>query len=84
MITDEELRNLLSEPESPRLDFKRDAPKLDNEGFRASFIKDVLAMANTPREGTAYIIYGVDLQPDGSKVWCGVHPFVDDADLQQY
>ena len=49
-----------------------------------AFIKDILSMANTPREEASYIVIGVTANPNGTKTLVGVpgdHP--DDAMLQQ-
>lgn len=82
MITGDRLRELLGLAESSTVDFKKKPHRLDNEHFKSKFIKDVLAMANTPREQTAYIITGVKLQVDGSRDLLGVTDHPDDADLQ--
>ena len=46
------------------------------------FIKDVLALANTPREDTAYIVFGVRWTPESSSVVVGLKRQFDDATLQ--
>ncbi len=89
MISESKLRELLHDnvPESSTLDFKRDLYRLDKkdgDDLRSKFIKDILSMANTPREQASYIVIGVTANPNGTKTLVGVpgdHP--DDAKLQQ-
>ena len=45
------LRQLLTRPESERLDFKREWYDLEIKRGKAEFAKDVLAMANAVSEG---------------------------------
>jgi hypothetical protein len=73
---------LIGQSEGPTLDFKFGPIRLDSDFFKAAFIKDVVCMANTPREGSSYIIIGVRCNTDGSKeIIEGIeHP--DDANLQ--
>ena len=85
MINEDKLRELLSRQESQTLDFKGEPYRFDSDDSKSKFIKDILAMANTPRDEAAYIIIGVKANADGSKELVGVdiqqHP--EDADLQQ-
>ena len=53
------LENLLSQMESSTLDFKRDQYKLESDKQKSTFLKDVICMANTPRDESAYIVIGV-------------------------
>ncbi|MBN1964613.1 MAG: ATP-binding protein [Anaerolineae bacterium] len=78
------LRELLAENEGTVLDFKAAPYHFDDERSTSKFIKDILAMANTPRDEPAYIIVGVAYNPDGSRDLLGVEPgsHLDDADLQ--
>jgi len=75
---------LLTRSEGKDLDFKSVPIITNNQKDKARFIKNLICMANTPREGSAYIISGVVCKQDGSKEIIGVpesaHP--DDADLQ--
>lgn len=75
-------RELLKQSESEILDFKAEPHRIDIERDKSKFIKDILAMANTPREGCAYIIIGVKKHKDGSFDLLGVTEHTDDADLQ--
>ena len=75
--------SLLNKPsEDTTVDFKSKIPRLDNDHFKAKFIKDILSLANTPREGSAYILWGVKARQDGQKTILGVVDPPDDADLQ--
>jgi len=65
------------------IDFKSKAYHLHNEHYKASFTKDIICMANTPRNGSAYIIIGVYQKPDGMKEIVGVTEHPDDASLQE-
>ena len=82
MINETILRELLKRSENRTIDFKSEPPRLDNDHFNSEFIKDILAMANTPRDEVAYIVIGVKLHQDGSKEYRGVNTHPDDADLQ--
>ncbi len=73
---------LLHQRESAILEFKSRAYDLSNVREKASLIKDVVAMANTPRTETAHIILGVSKQLDGTFSQEGLDRFFDDADYQ--
>jgi predicted HTH transcriptional regulator len=78
MTTDEFLR-LIARQEGETLDFK--------EGYnlpeaRNAFIKDVLAMANTPREQAAHIVFGVSWTPEAGSTVVGLDRQFDDSKLQ--
>ncbi|EWS63791.1 hypothetical protein Y695_02972 [Hydrogenophaga sp. T4] len=66
-MTDVEFSGLLSRGEGETLDFKVQC--YDLKHGRGDLIKDILSMANTPRNGSAYIVLGVDWNPEtGSRV----------------
>ena len=70
------IEQLLSRMESDDLDFKRDQYKLESDREKSGFIKDIICMANTPREGSAYILVGVESH-DGrltNVVGTDIHP----------
>jgi predicted HTH transcriptional regulator len=81
-------KDLLNKCESDTLDFKAiqydfsgvDKPAQDYK--RASFVKDILCMKNTPRDESAYIVLGVKNNRDCSKELIGLTWHHDDADLQ--
>src|SRR6266536_2763306 len=82
MLSIETFEALLQRPESRDLDFKATAYDLSNEASKASLIKDILCMFNTPREGDAYIILGIKRMADGSNELWGLSAALDDADVQ--
>ncbi len=45
--------------ENETLDFKAKMYDLSYDSNKAKFIKDIISMANTPRDETSYIIIGV-------------------------
>ena len=82
MINEDKLRELLHQAEDRSIDFKAEPHRLDNDHFKSLFVKDILAMANTPREEAAYIITGIRLHDDGPREYLGVDKHPDDSDLQ--
>ena len=84
MISEQQFQELISQPEGETLDFKSDAYDLGKEkGGREDFIKDLLCMANTPRDGSSFLILGVKKSADGSYDLKGISRQIDDADLHQ-
>lgn len=85
MVNEFKVRELLQQQESEILDFKKETHAFSDDRKISEFIKDILAMANTPRDSSAYIVAGVDCLKDGSgnKNFCGVSEHPDDNDLQQ-
>lgn len=80
-MSPETFKALLENPEGPTLDFKREPYRADEFG-RADLVKDVLAMANTPRACRSYIVFGVKSYADGRKDLYGLSSAVDDAQYQ--
>ena len=76
------LESLLGQMESETLDFKSAQYDLASEHGRISFVKDVVCMANTPREGVSHIVLGVQKYADGRCDLTGVTAHPDDALLQ--
>ncbi|MFD4644810.1 RNA-binding domain-containing protein [Streptomyces sp. NPDC058441] len=74
---------LLARPEGPTLDFKRSFYRLrDGDHAKKALVKDILAMANTPRDDVAHIVFGVR-ELNGKCIAEGLgEPAVDDANLQ--
>lgn len=84
----ETFENLLKSNESDTVDFKvcnyafdSSTPE-EKKRKRAEFVKDIISMANTPRDGSSYIVLGVRIFPDGKKDLEGLDASLDDADLQ--
>jgi len=76
---------LLEQSEGPKLDYKQGPYRLDDDGSKASFVKDILALANTnPPDSYGYIVIGVKDDPaTGSRELVGVSFHPDDNELQQ-
>ena len=75
------IENLLERQESDDLDFKSDHYNFDNDNGKSKFIKDIVAMANTPRSGPAYILVGVQEQSGKVRGTTGVTDHPDGAML---
>lgn len=86
MSLQELAESLLSEEESPSLDFKRDQYKfkLATDEEKAELLKDILAFANAWRRSDAYIFIGVEEVKGGRSIVLGISEHLDDADLQQF
>lgn len=82
MIDERTFEALLSRMEDETLDFKSTAPKITYEPDKARFIKDIICMANTPRNEPSYIIYGVKKLPDGSNLLLSLDKDTDEELLQ--
>lgn len=72
---------LLVRQEGETLDFK--LKPHDLKSGRLDLIKDIVAMANTPREGPAYIVYGVRWTPESGSTVVGFADQIDDVDVQK-
>ena len=81
-INEQNFEDFLKRGESDILDFKSTAPKITYEPDQARFIKDIICMANTPRDEPAYIIYGVNKHPDGTYDLLGLDKYIDPEILQ--
>ena len=77
-----DLSVLLERPEGETLDFKARSYDLAIERHKRDFAKDLACLANTPREGNAYLVLGVKKHLDSSYEVPGIDKPVDDADLQ--
>ncbi len=73
--------NLLNNPESSTLDFKKELYNFSNVDSTAKFIKDIISFSNTIRSTSAYIIFGIK-ELDGSLELTGLENGIDDAILQ--
>ena len=79
-MTEQRFRELIRRPESETLDYKAEIYNLSNS--RNKFIKDVIALANTPRDDSAYIVLGVRWTPESGSEVVGIQAQVDDTQLQ--
>ena len=75
------ISELLERQESDDLDFKSKQYNLDNARQRSKFVKDIIAMANTPRIGPAYILLGVTEHAGRATSVRGVNKHPDEANL---
>ena len=75
---------LLSRLESEDLDFKSRPYNLSNRYLQAKFIKDIVAMANTPRSDSAYILLGVTEYSGKATGVPGVESHPDEAEFVEY
>ena len=80
------LENLLYQEEGPALDFKQKQYLFENAdaGAKAELLKDILALANSWRLTTAYILIGVKEVKAGRSEIIGVKDHLDDANLHQF
>lgn len=76
-LTEKRLTELLKYSEADICDFKEKIYNIEEEGSKVSFLKDILAMANTIRYEPAYIIIGVR-QKDGHNEFFDVDPNIDE------
>ena len=85
-FTPQLLENLLHQPEGPALDFKlKQYPfRGANEDGKSELLKDILAMANSWRLTTAYILIGVKEVKGSRSEIVGVQEHLDDAELHQF
>ena len=72
---------LLKRQESDDLDFKSYPYNLRKHLGKSRFIKDIVAMVNTPRSGSAYILVGVREQSGKAVGTPGVEDHPDEAEL---
>jgi hypothetical protein len=81
----ERFKKLLKQSEGPKLDYKAAAYRLDDEGSKSAFIKDIVALANTnPPDQFGYIVIGVKEDTTiGRRELIGISAHPDDAELQQ-
>lgn len=85
MMTDELLEILLNEDEGSSLDFKRDQYAIDraDKDQKSELLKDILAFANSWRQGPAFILIGVQEVKGGRSQPVGISEHLEDAVLQQ-
>lgn len=66
--------------ESTNLDFKQ---TYYPSARRADLISDIMAMANAETRDDRHIIFGVKLQPDGTKTFHSIATYPDPAEIEQ-
>lgn len=82
MMADPEFDALLRRSEGETLDFKASSYDLNSDHGKFSLVKDVISMANTPRDEDSFIVIGVKRNVDGSSELLGCQAHADEADLQ--
>ena len=82
MVTEEQFADLLKRQEDETLDFKLEMYDLSQDEKKFQLVKDILCMANTPRDDASYIVLGVKKYPDGRYDLIGLNDHVDESDLQ--
>jgi hypothetical protein len=80
MTTNDLFDKLISHPESDTLDFKEAMYDLSGDG-KYDLIKDVICLANTPRDGSAHIVIGVRWKAGDPPTLLGLGSQIDDAML---
>lgn len=82
-ITKDKFQQLIEQSEGQTLDFKGKRYEVGIKRERYGFVKDVLAMANTPRDTSANIVLGVSWTPESGSEIVGLDRQLDDAELQR-
>ena len=82
----EQIKSLIQQPEGTALDFKSKLYEFQNatDKKKSELLKDILAMANSWRGTTAYILIGVEEVKGGNNKLLGIQDHLDDANLQQF
>lgn len=87
-LNDQLLEQLRFKGEGADLDYKAERPKFigATDAEKAEFLKDILAMANSHRDGPAYILYGFkeDLPNPPEVVGLPLDGAIDDSRIQQF
>ena len=78
-ITKDKFQQLIEQSEGQTLDFKGKRYEVGIKRERYGFVKDVLAMANTPRDTSANIVLGVSWTPESGSEIVGLDRQLDDA-----
>jgi hypothetical protein len=81
-MDERQFEELLHRQEGETLDFKATGYNLSDEKGKTALITDVLAMANTPRSVTSFIVFGIKKYTDNSFDLIGLKAHPDEADLQ--
>ena len=80
------VERLLYQSEGEGLDFKKEQYAFDGatDEQKSELLKDVLAFANSWRQGDAYIVIGVQAMVGDRHILVGTEKHFDDAQLQQF
>lgn len=78
-----QFQKLLLRGEGPTIDFKATDYLLHNDPLKGDFVKDVLALLNTPRDEDGHVIMGVKRHADGRTDLLGIPHLKDDNNYQQ-
>jgi tetratricopeptide (TPR) repeat protein len=81
-MTESDFTALLALSESDTIDFKTTGYDIKNVDSCLALVKDVICMANTPRDRGSCIVTGVKKYADGRYDLIGLQSHTDDADLQ--
>ena len=79
----ETLDSILQRTEDNSLDFKVQQYKFDTNYQISGFIKDILTMANTPRNESAYIVIGVAEDKGRPTQIVGTHEHIDPSEVDR-
>jgi hypothetical protein len=85
-MTEEQFLQYKFKSESDSLDFKSEQYKFTSatEEQKSELLKDILAMANSWREETGYIILGVIDKPEKPNELVGIKDHIDDSRFQEF
>lgn len=86
MINDRLISELRYKSESTDLDFKSEQYRFSGAGEyeKSEILKDILAIANSWRDGTGYILLGLkDNRPNPAEI-VGISESIDDSRLQEF
>jgi len=81
-MNESEFQSLLQKAEGETIDFKAVAYDLSSDYSKFAFVKDVISLANTPREEDSFIVLGVKRLEDGTNEMRGCPFHADEATLQ--
>lgn len=81
-MTETRFRELLQRAENDTIDFKEEMYSFKGDCL-ADLLKDVISMANTPRDGSAYLLCGVEWKPGSLAVAKGMSQQIDDVELHE-
>lgn len=88
MLTDELLKQLRYKGEGSDLDYKSERPTFikASDDDKSELLKDILALANAHRDGTAYILFGFkeNVPHPAGVVGLPAEGAIDDSRLQQF